>query len=373
MAELKYTYALDETKTRLVHINDARQGEKYFCPNSKCDERLIIKDGGYKRKHFSHVKNGDKCSYDNYLHTLAEKRIVEWFNSINELLIETKIKDYCKDYKNCIWVNNGIGKGGCSKRNLRSLSLKNYYNKIEIEKRDRGFVWDLFMSNTNRPNLDPIAIEIFVTHKCEDKKLDSGVRIIEIKIENEEQLEKIVSSNKLSAGKNIIFYNFKFAPKETNTRGVQLYKFMLYENMKLFIDQYNMNCKSYQKRKNSTLFEFTFGNINNEEINELYSNVTDGLYSYSFGCAIAHKKFPQFKNCTLCSYYKYNDYYSRCICCLYKKLNLKDNHDPTQALTCNSFLINKNLIKECINKLNIIPYNIWIKGEDIDVKGRNFT
>ena len=83
MTELKYTYALDETKTRLVHIKDARKGEMYYCVNSKCNEQMIVKDGGSKRKHFSHISNGDKCSYDNYLHTVAQKRIVEWFEKGN--------------------------------------------------------------------------------------------------------------------------------------------------------------------------------------------------------------------------------------------------------------------------------------------------
>ena len=56
MSDLKYTYALDSTKTFLVLINNARKDKEYFCPNSKCDERLIIKDGGYKRKYFSHTR-----------------------------------------------------------------------------------------------------------------------------------------------------------------------------------------------------------------------------------------------------------------------------------------------------------------------------
>ena len=47
MSDLKYTYALDSTKTFLVLINNARKDKEYFCPNSKCDERLIIKDGRY--------------------------------------------------------------------------------------------------------------------------------------------------------------------------------------------------------------------------------------------------------------------------------------------------------------------------------------
>lgn len=69
MVVLKYTYAWDETKTSLVHINDAQKGRVYYCLNPDCDERLSVREGEDRRKHYYHIKNGDKCSYDNYLHT----------------------------------------------------------------------------------------------------------------------------------------------------------------------------------------------------------------------------------------------------------------------------------------------------------------
>lgn len=247
MAELKYTYALDETKTRLVHINDARQGEKYFCPNSKCDERLIIKDGGYKRKHFSHVKNGDKCSYDNYLHTLAEKRIVEWFNSAEKIILLLDVDIYCFNYNKCDWGNEN-----CSHIEKRPFDLKQYYNCIEIEKKEDGFIWDLWLTNKEN-RYSPMAIEIFVTHKCEDEKLKSGYKIIEIKLENEEQLDMLIKSNELLESESISIYNFVPKPQfgnENHLRILAKEKFVEWFNSvdKIILElKTNVYCSNYNE------------------------------------------------------------------------------------------------------------------------------
>ena len=227
MKELKYTYALDETKTRLIHINDARRGEVYYCVNSKCNEQMSIKQGAHKRKHFYHINNGDKCSYDNYLHTLAEKRIVEWFNSAEKIILLLDVNVYCFNYNKCDWGNDS-----CSHIEKKPFDLKRYYNCIEIEKREDGFIWDLWLTN-NENRYSPMAIEIFVTHKCEDAKLKSGYKIIEIKLENEEQLDMLIESNELLKSERICFYNF--APKsqfddESHLRTLAKEKFVKWFN-----------------------------------------------------------------------------------------------------------------------------------------------
>ena len=46
------------------------------------------------------------------------------------------------------------------------------------------------LSSKEHPERKPVFIEISVTHDCEEKKIDSGIRIIEIKLENEYLLDK---------------------------------------------------------------------------------------------------------------------------------------------------------------------------------------
>lgn len=357
MSNLKYTYALDSTKTSLVHINDAIKGEIYYCPYSECSEHLVVKNGKFKRKHFSHIKNTEKCSYDNYLHSLTEIKIIEWFNSEKEISMQILVKDYCQKYNKCMWKDST-----CTTYNFHSFLLKNYYNKIEKEKYYGKYIWDLWLTNTNNPKSSPIALEIFVTHKCEENKLKSGIKTIEIKIENEEQLEKIINSNTLKEGENISFYNFHVKPQGAKTLEKKLNKFILFESMKAYSDSYNTNCKSYINRRNSSIFELTY-----QDSDLKYE---EDLNPFSFGCVIAHKKFPNFKNCNLCKFYKYNIYEEHSICILYKQLILKDKYDSKNAITCNRFSANEKLFKKCIKQLSELSYNIWLRGDNKE--GRNF-
>lgn len=361
MSDLKYTYALDSTKTFLVHINDARQGEEYFCPNSKCDERLIIKDGGYKRKHFSHT-SGKKCSYDNYLHSLAERKFAEWFNSSNEIFLQYYVKDLCQNYDKCIWRNDPFQDYTCIAHNEKVSSLTHFYDNIELEKHYGGFIWDLWITNSKNSDIPPIAIEIYVTHKCEDKKLQSGVRIIEIKIESEEQLDEYVNSNIIKQNKNLVLHNFQTKSHYIETQGKRLYKFWLFDNLKAYSDNDNTTCKSYLQRRNSSLLELTYQNLDYK--------YEAGLNPYSFGCAISYKKFPNFKSCFLCNRYKYNEYHERYICIAYKQITFDDMHNPSNAMNCKKFSLNEKLIKESVTRLSEITYNVWMKSDDI--RGRNF-
>ena len=85
----------------------------------------------------------------------------------------------------------------------------------EEQSLDKGkFQADICISDSSGKN-SPILIEICVSHKSEKEKLESGHKIIEIKITSEEDIEalclgKIVASNKYSENPNqVMFYGFK--------------------------------------------------------------------------------------------------------------------------------------------------------------------
>ena len=354
MSKLKYTYALDSTRNFLVHIDDAIEGEIYYCPYSKCGERLFIRDGKVRRKHFSHIKNAEKCSYDNYLHTLAERKIAEWFNSVETLNLKLNIDVYCGNYDKCIWVNNNREElNSCKKKRLYPFNLKKYYDSIEIEKREGEFKWDLWL--TNSQNIySPMAIEIYVTHKCEDNKLNSKVRIIEIKINSEEQLEALVGSNKLIEGDNISCFNFEPKPQYDKCNGnLKLNKFILYENRRAYFKI--VDCNTFFKRESKSLYELTFKYYLNSQTGEKVFN------AFYLACAKANTKFPDFKHCSLCKFYKYNESHSQHICILYKILKLEDKHVGTNAITCPRYNLNREFIKESIDCLSKLSLDEWTK------------
>lgn len=361
MADLKYTYALNDSKTYLVHIDDAQQGQVYYCPNSECDERMIVKDGGHNRKHFSHVSNGDKCSYSNYLHTIAKIKIADWIASGNNAQIQFYSESCCSKYEDCIWNGKHIEEYyDCKYRHLSDpVLIEKYYNTIKIEEKYNGFIWDLLLCNSEKENIPPLAIEIWVTNPCEEKKKNSGVKTIEIKIKNEEQLNEIVSSGVLIEGEHFCAYNIKKKSVDDKVNGTRLNKVVLNDKMKASWKW--ENCKSYEKRRSDSIFEITFDRC-------IAAEQTSFFNSYYWACAILRIKFKDFIHCSLCRSYVYNQAYSQHICKNYELLKLADNHDPANAVNCPMFRINNQYIDEAKNKLKYLSYNVWKRGDGIEGK-----
>lgn len=91
----------------------------------------------------------------------------------------------------------------------------------EEEVRYKNFIADLLLSSSDRPEREPILIEIYVSHKSSAEKITDGVRIIEVQIRNEEDIDTIVSTLKIDGIQNSdrnyfkrkeannIFFNFK--------------------------------------------------------------------------------------------------------------------------------------------------------------------
>lgn len=354
MSKLKYTYALDSTKTFLVHINNAIKGEVYYCPYSKCDEQFCIKNGNERRKHFSHTNNGKKCSYDNYLHSLAERRIAEWFNSASNITLGLNVDIHCLYYNDCIWKNNNRkAPNCCSRKRIRSFNLKDFYNCIEIEKREHGYIWDLWLTN-NIKKYPPLAIEIYVTHECEVNKLNSGIRTIEIKLNSEEQLQTLINSNAIIENDNVIFYNFETKPLYEKCIGnLKLNKFILYENRKARFKV--IDCNTFLKKEFKSIYELTFDFFAGNNTSEKVFN------AFYLACAKASIKYQDFKHCSLCKYYKYNESYNQHICILYKQLKLEDKHAGTNALTCTKYNLNREFINESVKHLSQLSQVEWTK------------
>lgn len=66
----------------------------------------------------------------------------------------------------------------------------------------------MYCENKTNPNL-PIFIEVFVTHECSQEKKKSGIRIIELSIQSEEDILDIVNSTNLNECEKVKLYNFK--------------------------------------------------------------------------------------------------------------------------------------------------------------------
>jgi len=76
--KLLLPYAYD-SKRELVHIDQAKKGEKYTCPN--CNAELSLRIGKipegqkyHKRNHFAHKGNSNNHCSESFLHKLFKEK-----------------------------------------------------------------------------------------------------------------------------------------------------------------------------------------------------------------------------------------------------------------------------------------------------------
>lgn len=155
-------FALD-ANNYIIDIQNTNKSEdrQFFCPH--CHKELIPKRGAIRQWHFAHKK--DRCSYDQYLHTVAELILMDWFNKNESIILSINYVSKCDKYNHCIFYEEE----NCSKEMQKQYDLKKYYSTCTKEHRYKGFIADLFCENKTKPDA-PIFIEIFVTHECTQKK-----------------------------------------------------------------------------------------------------------------------------------------------------------------------------------------------------------
>lgn len=192
MAEIKYQYAYDETG-KLVSINDYTKEDSrlhsYKCIGCGC-ELLPRAIGSKSRKaHFYHKTLID-CSGETYIHKLGKLLIKRKFDTSESFQVSYPVSKECN-------------KMNCTLRNFRCkinrepeiIDLKKDYDTCLEEASVGGFVADLLLINSQKPDKSPVLIEICVTHPCEEEKRNSGLSIIELTFKTEQDVVEIVDKN----------------------------------------------------------------------------------------------------------------------------------------------------------------------------------
>ena len=70
-----------------------------------------------------------------------------------------------------------------------TVDLKRYYDTCAEEQEIDGFIADLLLTHSKKADIPPVLIEICVTHPCDDEKRKSGLKIIEVTIKKEQEVE----------------------------------------------------------------------------------------------------------------------------------------------------------------------------------------
>ena len=171
-----------------------------------------------------------------------------------------------------------------------------------MEKGINGFIADILLSSSSFK--DNLLIEIAVTHKCETSKINSGLRIIEIELNNENDLNSIDDRYFALTDKNITFYNFKIDQNFAPIRNPK----SCHEKLGVFLISKN-NKATYAKipiteiLDNITNEKFKYFRILNDKESSFSGNrFIELVIEYAF-------KDRNFKNCFSCRFSAQNNSY----------------------------------------------------------------
>lgn len=354
MKTLLYEYAKNECDV-FTHIDDANKEHCYRC--IECGEPLIIKDGSKKRKHFAHKSNSN-CDGESYVHKIWKKRIKDKFYSNSPFCIQYIVGTPCKDVTTCM-IKKKVSDLKCNTYYVKEVDLKQEYDTCEEEIEYKGFVGDIVLTDSKNPDKEPLFIEIDYTHSCDEDKIASGIRIIEIKVEDDRKktfnldehslwMIKEKWSLKLRDGNpyemkhlpDVRFYNFDRLPYPT----IGVYSFirnnggqceMLYSN--------GGTCKEKPHKTENATFEITIAD-------DIVKSRENNYYIEAI-LALAASNKHIVRDCRLCHQKIYQDiFHKRCPAMTGKKF--------ASAQQCRSYQIRQFDVHKMSDRLKGIPYTV---------------
>ena len=169
-----------------------RAEHKYFCLG--CDKEMVPVLCKDKTDHFRHKVN-DLCNPETYLHNLAKKYLAKMFETQKKFEVsyyatnECPKKEACPLYSQFHWKE-------CFGVTLHTFDLKERYDTCQIEGVYNGYRADVLLTNSQDSDIPPVFLEVSVSHDCTSEKLESGLRIIEMKVRSEDDFKRPIVENK---------------------------------------------------------------------------------------------------------------------------------------------------------------------------------
>jgi len=220
----KSHFAIDEKGKVVEAIRGLGKKSKqfslsYFCGG--CKKRVFpYTDGEKQLPHFRHQRDEKSkigCgNNESYIHWKSKESFAEFYKNTSEfeLILDSKI-----------WCNKAKT-SNCFELRTEKINLKKHYPQINVEQRDGVFIPDCEIYNYRR---EKIYIEMKHKSGVSQKKIDSGIPIIEIHTFSENVMERIIREKKLDTIDNIYtpvkLYNFdKFVYSSTFECGLVCYK-----------------------------------------------------------------------------------------------------------------------------------------------------
>lgn len=356
-------YALDKSGAIIHLVRDHEIArEDYYCIGCGKIVRPVM--GGERDWHFRHLETNPDCDHESWLHRFAKRYFKEKFESEDSFVVSYWVKETCSRYKNCP-LKSDI----CSSEQLHELNLKQIYDVCEEEKTDgtNRYRADLKFYNSKDSTIKPLFLEIAYKHDCRPEKIASGIQIVELKIEKEEDVEKsIIEPRQLmldhSKGNpysfcsppNIRFYNFERELKRSMSQNLRL--FIVFKDDKQMIGHGLLGeNKAYTCDKLDIFNHPSILYVLLVTADYMKSNPQFNLWSYGIFKAVCHG--ITVRNCLICR----KCYKGQGGCIRHRNYmeNLLDServNKDEEAAECRDFNpINVTVIKRSLTQLGNIP------------------
>lgn len=210
---MKFRFATDQ-EGNISDVNDLQREtvdrkKKYFTIDT--GDLLIPRLGKIKRKHFALKSAKDYLgSKETYLHNAS--KLIIYNNYENAIKNNTPYYHTWERETICTkFIEDGVQ---CMRTALSNFDLTTRYREIRLEKKDGDFIPDLLLVDSKSDK--NIYIEVAVTHKSSAKKISSGIRIIEIEIQDEKDLAVAMKFGNDDYIKNQTRYNFMDIPTQSH-------------------------------------------------------------------------------------------------------------------------------------------------------------
>lgn len=242
-------YAFNENH-ELVHIDDVDNGCNCNCTCPCCGEKMIARNGGKIREHhFAHSSGTDCIGYKETLLHIWSKQIIEEYKTFT-------IPQYKSVSKQIL---------------IKSKKLK--FSSVEIEQRNDTKLLQPDIVGVTDDGLR-LWIEIFVTHKCGEEKIqyikENGYNCIEVKIPEGIETKEDLSEFLVNSDDFNLKYFINYPYGDLLLEDFEVYKNKPIDNFNYFSDEIETNEIQYSNPINENKCVDCFKNI---VMQDFYSNL----------------------------------------------------------------------------------------------------
>ena len=326
---IRYRYAYNSVN-KIVDVNELQKQPETYKKTFKClgcDHSLTPVLGQKRQKHFRHKVDID-CSPETYLHKLAKAKFYEVYNDC--LLQNKPFTIAISQERKCNYFELSF-LYRCELKNMaHKYDLTKYFREIYLEQKEDLFIPDLLLISERG---EKIFVEIAVSHQASQEKVNSGYRIIEIYVEEENDL-KVINSKNIAQGEKVKLYNFKTNIVKNFCQGECFQQLKPYAYCVINYDYFVIFSSGKSAILNIPLNEIkSLHNLNKIKYGEFIYNSNPNMILSNEYIKLVIESFVnnrQIKNCFLCRYHGKSYESSDPIYCKFLKKSCNSN----EAASC---------------------------------------